>query len=46
MVRRIKGITAEIGGDTSGLSKKLSDVNNSIKKKEWHGLLRPVKDSY
>ena len=32
MARRIKGITVEIGGDTSGLEKSLSDVNNSIKK--------------
>lgn len=32
MASRIKGITVEIGGDTSGLEKALSDVNNSIKK--------------
>ena len=32
MASRIKGITVEIGGDTSGLEKLLSDVNNSIKK--------------
>ena len=32
MASRIKGITVEIGGDTSGLEKSLSDVNNSIKK--------------
>ena len=32
MVSRIKGITVEIGGDTSGLEKSLSAVNNSIKK--------------
>ena len=32
MASRIKGITVEIGGDTSGLKKSLSDVNNSIKK--------------
>lgn len=32
MTSRIKGITVEIGGDTSGLEKALSDVNNSIKK--------------
>ena len=28
---RIKGITIEIGGDTTGLNKALSDVNQSIK---------------
>ena len=27
-----KGITVKIGGDTSGLEKSLSAVNNSIKK--------------
>ena len=32
MASRIKGITVEIGGDTSGLEKSLNDVNNSIKK--------------
>lgn len=32
MASRIKGITVEIGGDTSGLEKSLSDVNSSIKK--------------
>lgn len=32
MASRIKGITVEIGGDTSGLEKALSDVNNSIKR--------------
>lgn len=32
MASRIKGITVEIGGDTSGLGKALNDVNNSIKK--------------
>ena len=32
MASRIKGITVEIGGDTSGLEKSLSAVNNSIKK--------------
>ena len=32
MAGRIKGITVEIGGDTSGLEKSLNDVNNSIKK--------------
>ena len=32
MASRIKGITVEIGGDTSGLEKSLSDVNNSLKK--------------
>lgn len=29
--RNIKGITIEIGGDTSGLQKALGDVNNKIK---------------
>lgn len=32
MASRIKGITVEIGGDTSGLEKSLAVVNNSIKK--------------
>ena len=32
MSSRIKGITVEIGGDTSGLEKSLAAVNNSIKK--------------
>ena len=32
MASRIKGITVESGGDTSGLEKSMSDVNNSIKK--------------
>ena len=32
MASRIKGITVEIGGDTNGLERALSDVNNSIKK--------------
>lgn len=32
MASRIKGITVEIGGDTSGLEKSLAAVNNSIKK--------------
>jgi phage-related minor tail protein len=32
MASRIKGIMVEIGGDTSGLERALSDVNNSIKK--------------
>ena len=31
---RIKGITIEIGGDTSGLQKALSDVNGKIKSTE------------
>ena len=34
MASRIKGITVEIGGDTSGLEKSLAAVNNSIKKSE------------
>lgn len=32
MSSRIKGVTVEIGGDTSGLEKSLNAVNNSIKK--------------
>ena len=32
MASRIKGITVEIGGDTSGLEKSLAAVNHSIKK--------------
>ena len=43
MASRIKGITVEIGGDTSGLEKALSDVNNSIKKTQSQ--LRDVKQS-
>lgn len=31
MADRIKGITIEIGGDTTGLSKALSGVNKEIK---------------
>lgn len=31
MANRIKGITVEIGGDTSGLEQSLSSVNNAIK---------------
>ncbi len=31
MVGRIKGITVEIGGDTTGLDKNLRSVNSSIK---------------
>ena len=31
MADRIKGITVEIGGDTTGLSKALSDVNKLLK---------------
>ena len=30
MASRIKGITVEIGGDTSGLEKSLSTVNNLL----------------
>ena len=46
MASRIKGITVEIGGDTSGLEKSLSDVNNSIKKtqsqlRDVNNLLKP-----
>lgn len=40
MANRIKGITVEIGGDTSGLQKSLSDVNSSIKKTQ--GQLKDV----
>lgn len=32
MANRIKGITVEIGGDTSGLEKSLKDINSSLKK--------------
>ena len=32
MASRIKGITVEIGGDTTGLDKALKDVNKSINK--------------
>ena len=31
MASRIKGITVEIGGDTTGLDKALRTVNSSIK---------------
>lgn len=31
MASRIKGITVEIGGDTTGLDKALKSVNSSIK---------------
>lgn len=31
MADRIKGITVEIGGDTTGLSKALSGVNKEIR---------------
>lgn len=31
MASRVKGITVEIGGDTSELEKSLAAVNNSIK---------------
>ena len=31
MANRIKGITVEIGGDTTKLSKALEDVNKNIK---------------
>ena len=31
MASRIKGITVEIGGDTTGLEKALKGVNSSIK---------------
>ena len=31
MADRIKGITVQIGGDTTGLSKALSGVNKQIK---------------
>ena len=32
MANRIKGITVEIGGDTTGLDKALKGVNSSISK--------------
>ena len=32
MANRIKGITVEIGGDTTGLDKALKNVNSSITK--------------
>ena len=32
MAGRIKGITVEIGGDTTGLDKALQNVNTEIKK--------------
>lgn len=32
MANRIKGITIEIGGDTTGLDKALKGVNSSISK--------------
>ena len=32
MANRIKGITVEIGGDTTGLENSLKSVNNSLKK--------------
>ena len=31
MANRIKGITVEIGGDTTGLDKALKSVNSNIK---------------
>ncbi len=31
MAGRIKGITVEIGGDTTGLEKALKNVNSTIK---------------
>lgn len=31
MTNRIKGITVEIGGDTTGLDKALKGVNNTIR---------------
>lgn len=31
MANRIKGITVEIGGDTTGLDKALKGVNNTIR---------------
>lgn len=32
MANRIKGITVEIGGDTTGLENSLQSVNNSLKR--------------
>lgn len=40
MSGRIKGITVEIGGDTTGLDKSLKDVNSTIKSTQ--GALRDV----
>ena len=34
MANRIAGITVEIGGSTTGLSKALESVNKTIKNKE------------
>ena len=34
MASRIKGITVEIGGDTTGLDKALKSVNTTIKNTE------------
>ena len=34
MANRIKGITVEIGGDTTGLDKALKGVNSTIKTSE------------
>ena len=37
MAGRIKGITVEIGGDTTGLEKALKNVNSTItrRRKSW-----------
>ena len=40
MANRIKGITVEIGGDTTGLENSLKSVNNSLKKTQ--GQLKDV----
>ena len=36
MANRIKGITVEIGGDTTGLDKALKDVNTTIRSTQAH----------
>ena len=36
MAGRIKGITVEIGGDTTGLDKALQSVNKQIKSTQSH----------
>ena len=38
MANRIKGITVEIGGDTTGLDKALKSVNSSITKTQFGGI--------
>ena len=38
MASRIKGITVEIGGDTTGLEKALKNVNSTIKSTQSAGV--------